>query len=161
MKTLFNMLGPMVNPSSPGNQLVGVFSLDVARLYNYIYQESGIRFAIIHSLDGYDEISLTSPFKVFTNESESILRAEDLGFEPLTQDQIFGGDTVEQASKIFLDIMRGEGTDAQNSEVIANAGFALQIMDQKSELDSCMQKAAESLKSGRALQAFNKLIELS
>ena len=161
MKTFFNMLGPMVNPSSPGNQLVGVFSLDVARLYNYIYQESGIRFAIIHSLDGYDEISLTSPFKVFTNESESILRAEDLGFEPLTQDQIFGGDTVEQASKIFLDIMRGEGTDAQNSAVIANAGFALQIMDQKSELDSCMQKAAESLKSGRALQAFNKLIELS
>jgi anthranilate phosphoribosyltransferase len=161
MKTFFNMLGPMVNPSSPDHQLVGVFSLDVARLYNYIYQESDIRFAIIHSLDGYDEISLTGPFKVFTNESENILSVEDLGFKRLSQDQIFGGDTVEQASKIFMDILNGEGTDAQNNAVIANAGFALQIMDQKSELDSCMLKAAESLKSGSALQVFKKLIELS
>lgn len=161
MKTFFNMLGPMVNPSSPANQLVGVFSLDVARLYNYIYQDSGTQFAIIHSLDGYDEISLTGPFKVFTNESESILSPNDLGFERLTQDQIFGGDTVEQASKIFMDILSGEGTEAQNSAVIANAGFALQIMDQESEMESCMQRAAESLKSGRALQVFKKLIELS
>lgn len=161
MKTFFNMLGPMVNPSSPANQLVGVFSLDVARLYNYIYQESGTQFAVIHSLDGYDEISLTAPFKIFSNESESILSPADLGFKQLSQDQIFGGDTVDEASKIFMDILKGEGTDAQNNTVIANAGFALQIMDQNSELGACMQRASEALKSGKALQVFKKLIELT
>lgn len=161
MKTFFNMLGPMVNPSSPKNQLVGVFSLDVARLYNYIYQESGTRFAIIHSLDGYDEISLTGPFKVFSNDTESILSPGDLGFSQLSQDQIYGGDTVEEAGKIFMDILSGEGTEAQNDAVISNAGFALQVINQGSALDACMEQAAESLKSGKAKEVFKKLIEIS
>jgi len=161
MKTFFNMLGPMVNPSSPANQLVGVFSLDVARLYNYIYQDSGINFAIIHSLDGYDEISLTGPFKVFSNKSEKIFNAADLGFNEISQDQIFGGDTVAQASKIFMDILSGKGTEAQNSAVLANAGFALQVMNAGSDLDTCMAKASDSLLSGEALSAFKKLIELN
>ncbi len=161
MKTFFNMLGPMVNPSSPTNQLVGVFSLDVARLYNYIYQDSGINFAIIHSLDGYDEISLTGPFKVFSNKSEKIFNASDLGFNELSQDQIFGGDTVEQASKIFMEILSGNGTEAQNSAVVANAGFALQIMKPDSDLDACLAKANDALMSGDALAVFKKLIELN
>lgn len=161
MKTFFNMLGPMVNPSSPTNQLVGVFSLDVARLYNYIYQDSEINFAIIHSLDGYDEISLTGPFKVYSNKSEKIFNASDLGFDELSQDQIFGGDTVEQASKIFMDILSGNGTEAQNNTVVANAGFALQIMKSGSDLDACLVKARDALMSGDALAVFKKLIELN
>ena len=161
MKTFFNMLGPMVNPSSPDNQLVGVFSLNVARLYNYIYQDSGINFSIIHSLDGYDEISLTGPFKVFSNKSEKIFNAADLGFNEISQDQIFGGDTVEQASKIFMEILTGKGTEAQNSAVLANAGFALQVMNPDSDLDTCIAKASDALLSGKALSAFKKLIEMN
>lgn len=160
MKTFFNMLGPMVNPSFPKNQLVGVFSLDVARLYNYIYQESGTRFTIIHALDGYDEISLTGPFKIFTDDSEKIIAPGDIGLPELMADQIYGGDSVEEASKIFLDILKGEGTVAQNSVVIANAAFALQTLDPGSDIETCIARANESLVSGKALGTFKKLTEM-
>lgn len=160
MKTFFNMLGPLVNPSFPKNQLVGVFSLDVARLYNYIYQESGSRFTIIHALDGYDEISLTGPFKIFTNDSEKIIAPGDLGLTELKAEQIYGGDSVEEASKIFLDILKGEGTEAQNSVVTANSAFALQTIYPETEIEICIARAKESLVSGKALLAFKKLTEM-
>jgi anthranilate phosphoribosyltransferase len=160
MKTFFNMLGPMVNPSFPKNQLVGVFSLDVARLYNYIYQDSGTNFSIIHSLDGYDEISLTSPFKIYTDKSERTITPEETGMKTLNAGQIYGGETVEEASKIFLDVLKGEATEAQKNVVIANAAFALQTIDANLTIGSAVQKASDSLLSGSAMKVFNKLIDL-
>lgn len=160
MKTFFNMLGPMVNPSSPGNQLVGVFSLDVARLYNYIYQDSDINFTIIHSLDGYDEISLTGPFKAYTDAWERTIQPEETGLRKLAPGDIYGGETVEEASKIFIDILEGNGTVGQNHAVIANAAFALQTMDRKLSIEEAVKKAEDSLRAGKGLGAFKKLIEL-
>lgn len=160
MKTFFNMLGPMVNPSFPSNQLVGVFSLDVARLYNYIYQDSGKHFSIVHALDGYDEISLTGSFKVFSNDSEQIIDPVELGFDTLQPEQIYGGDSVEQASKLFLDILSGKGTEAQENVVIVNSAFAMNAMDPGREIGECIARAKESLNSGAALKAFKNLIEL-
>ncbi|MCF8345810.1 MAG: anthranilate phosphoribosyltransferase [Bacteroidales bacterium] len=160
MKTFFNMLGPMVNPSSPPNQFVGVFSLDVARLYNYIYQDSGINFTIVHALDGYDEISLTGPFKVYNEAGERTFLPEETGLDRLTEDQIYGGETVEQSSKIFLNILEGRGTTAQNQVVIANAAFALQTMDSALPLEVAIGRATDSLLSGGALAAFKRLIEM-
>ena len=160
MKTFFNMLGPMVNPSSPQNQLVGVFSLDVARLYNYIYQDSTTNFTIIHSLDGYDEISLTGPFKAYTDAWERTIQPEETGLSKLEPDQIHGGETVEEASKIFIDILEGAGTVAQNQAVIANAAFALQTMDRNLNMADAVGKAEDSLLSGKGLNTFKKLIEL-
>src|SRR3982751_1411075 len=122
VKTFFNMLGPMVNPAFPTRQLVGVFSLELARQYGYLYQQTNKSFAIIHDLQGYDEISLTGPFKRFTNDGEKILEAEDLGLTEVKADQIKGGATVEESARIFLDILEGRGSAAQNSVVAANAG---------------------------------------
>lgn len=160
MKTFFNMLGPMVNPSRPRNQLAGVFSLDVARLYNYIYQDSGVHFTIIHSLDGYDEISLTGPFKAYTEGGEHTITPEEMYLKRLEPGEISGGETVEEASRIFLDILEGRGTEAQDQVVIANAAFALQIMNSGLTLSDAVAKASEALKSGEAALAFKKLIEL-
>ncbi len=160
MKTFFNMLGPMVNPSSPGNQLVGVFSLDVARLYNYIYQDSGVNFTIIHSLDGYDEISLTSPFKAYTEKWERTISPEEIGFKTLTPDQIYGGETVEEATRIFKNVLEGRGTSAQNNAVIVNAAYALQTMNGSLSIDSAIENARISLESGKARTVFKKLIEI-
>lgn len=160
MKTFFNMLGPMVNPSLPQNQLVGVFSLDVARLYNYIYQDSATNFTIIHSLDGYDEISLTGPFKAYTDAWERTIQPDETGLSKLEPGQIYGGETVEEASKIFMDILEGTGTVAQNHAVIANAAFALQTMDRGLSMADAVAKAEDSLLSGKGHNTFKKLIEL-
>jgi anthranilate phosphoribosyltransferase len=160
MKTFFNMLGPMVNPSSPRNQLVGVFSLDVARLYNYIYQDTDIRFTIIHSLDGYDEISLSSPFKIYKDAGEQIHKPEEIGFNRLMPQEIYGGENVEEVSKIFMDILMGQGTKAQNSVVVANAAFALQTIDPSLELHTAVGKASDALLSGKGYQVFRKLMDM-
>lgn len=160
MKTFFNMLGPMVNPSAPNNQLVGVFSLDVARLYNYIYQDSDVNFTIIHSLDGYDEISLTSSFKAYTNNAERTISPEDIGMKKLRQKDIYGGESVEEASKIFLDVLKGEGTDAQHQAVIANSAFALQTVDGGLSIEEAVQKAQDSLLGGKGYEVFSKLIDM-
>ena len=159
IKTFFNMLGPMVNPSSPQNQMVGVFSLDVARLYHYLYQESGKKFCIIHSIDGYDEISLTGPFRALTRNTERTLTADDLGLSGVKPEAIFGGDTVKEAAGVFLKILKGEGTKAQNDVVLANAAFALYCMDEDKGLKSSLDRARLSLESGAALSAFTKLVE--
>ncbi|HEX3009290.1 MAG TPA: anthranilate phosphoribosyltransferase, partial [Bacteroidales bacterium] len=125
VKTFFNMLGPMVNPCFPKKQMVGVYSLELARLYNYLYQQTDKQFAIIHSLDGYDEVSLTGPFKVITNTMDSILSPGDLGMNILKKEEIGGGNTIPEADDIFVKILEGRGTPAQTQVVIANATLAL------------------------------------
>ena len=159
IKTFFNMLGPMVNPSFPKNQLVGVFSLDVARLYNYLYQESDKQYCIVHSLDGYDEVSLTGGFKVMTRQTERTYVPEDLGMKQLSPAEIYGGSTVEEAASVFLKILEGKGSQAQNNVVVANAALALFCMDESRGLESCIERARKSLDSGSALKAFKNLVE--
>ncbi|HER09734.1 MAG TPA: anthranilate phosphoribosyltransferase [Bacteroides sp.] len=159
IKTFFNLLGPMVNPCFPQNQLVGVYSLDVARLYNYMYQESGKQYCIIHSLDGYDEISLTGGFRAMTAGTERSLYPSDLGLSPVLPADIYGGATVEEAASIFRKILEGTGTRAQNEVVIANAAYALYCMDESRGIEKSLERARESLKSGSAWKAFRQLVE--
>ena len=158
VKTFFNMLGPMVNPSQPKNQLVGVFSLELARLYGYIYQQTEKRYSIIHSMDGYDEISLTGPFKWISNQQESLVSPEDIGLPVVQPQELAGGTTVEEAAKIFWEVINGRGTNAQNQVVIANSGFALHCARPEWTLSQAIDQATESLMQGKALNSFKKLI---
>ena len=151
VKTFFNMLGPMVNPSFPTRQLVGVFSLELARQYGYLYQNTDKNFVILHSLDGYDEVSVTGPFKFFYNGGEKIADPKDLGLPQLTYDDIKGGNTVEESAAIFMNVLQGKGTAAQNSAVIANAGMALYADIRRKELLKAVERAREALESGKAL----------
>lgn len=160
MRTFFNMLGPMVNPATPKYQLVGVFSLEMARIYNYLLQQSDTAFTIIHSLDGYDEISLTNDTKVITNKGESIKTAEELGKRMVSPSDISGGASVEEAAKIFMNILKGEGSWAQNAVVLANAAMALNSTGNYKSYDDAYTAAVESLESGRAKQSLDKLISL-
>ncbi len=157
VRTFFNMLGPMVNPAFPKHQLVGVYNLEMARIYNYLLQETDKNFTIIHSLDGYDEISLTGDTKVITNEGERIMSAESLGKRTVQASDIYGGDTVQEAAKIFTSILNGNGSWAQNSVVLANSAMALQCTGKYANYDECYQLAVDSLESGKALAALNKL----
>ena len=158
VKTFFNMLGPMVNPAFPTRQLVGVFSLELARQYGYLYQQTNKDFVILHSIAGYDEISLTSSFKYFNNAGETLLEPEDLNLPRLSAQNLSGGNTMDESAKIFMDVLEGNGTAAQNAVVIANAGMALFCGDQKNGIQSGLIKAKESLESGKALTAFKKLL---
>lgn len=158
VRTFFNMLGPLVNPAVPAYQLIGVFNLEMARIYNYLLQQTNSTFTIIHSLDGYDEISLTNDTKVITNEGEKILTPEYLGKRTVTALDIFGGNSVEEAAGIFLKILKGEGSWAQNAVVIANAAMALECIGKYKRYEECYALAVESLESGAALNALNKLI---
>ncbi len=159
VKTFFNMLGPMVNPAFPKRQLVGVFSLELARQYGYLYQQTDKDFVILHSLDGYDEVSLTGAFKYFYNGGEVLAEPQDLNLPQLRSAELKGGDTVEAAAKIFMTILEGNGTEAQNSAVIANAGMALFCGHQKEGLVSALAKASQALESRAALVCFKKLLE--
>jgi len=159
-RTFFNMLGPMVNPAKPDYQLVGVYNLEMARIYNYLLQEGGKPFTIIHGLDGYDEISLTNDTKIITNNGEKVLSAEQIGKRMVSPIDIYGGTTVDEAAKIFLRILKGEGTWAQNSVVLANAAMAVNCMGDYKQYDEAYDAACESLESGKAYSAFEKLISL-
>ncbi|MBU3821144.1 anthranilate phosphoribosyltransferase [Flavobacteriaceae bacterium XHP0103] len=160
VKTFFNMLGPMVNPSFPKNQMVGVFNLELLRLYGYLYQETDKNYSIIHALDGYDEISLTGNAKIISNQTETLFIPEDLGISQIKQDAIFGGSTVESSAKIFMDVIQGKGTEAQNNVVCANAGLAIATAKQISHKEG-FEIAKESLRSGKAKESLDTLIELS
>lgn len=160
MRTFFNMLGPMVNPANPSFQLVGVFNLEMARIYNYLLQQTGKAFTIIHSLDGYDEISLTNDTKVITNKGERIMTPEQLGKRIVDPQDIYGGNTVEEAARIFLKIIKGEGSWAQNAVVLANAAMALHCTGKYASYDEAYKAGVESLESGRASDCLNKLVEL-
>lgn len=160
MRTFFNMLGPLANPSQPAYQLVGVYNLEMARVYNYFLQQSGKPFTIIHSLDGYDEISLTADTKVITNQGESIRTPEQLGKRMVAASDISGGQSVEEAAKIFATILKGEGTWAQNAVVLANAAMALQCTGKYKNYEEAYLAAVESLESGKANASLQKLISL-
>lgn len=161
VRTFFNMLGPMVNPARPAYQLVGVYNLEMARIYNYLLQGSGKPFTIIHSLDGYDEISLTNDTKVITQAGERIMTPEQLGKRTVMAADLYGGNTVEEAAKIFMKILKGEGSWAQNAVVLANAAMALDCTGKFSSYEDAYNAATESLESGTALNALNKLISIN
>ncbi|MBI5373766.1 MAG: anthranilate phosphoribosyltransferase [Sphingobacteriales bacterium] len=160
MRTFFNMLGPMANPANPAYQLVGVYSLEMARIYNYLLQPGGKPFTIIHSLDGYDEISLTNDTKVITNEGEKIMTPEQLGKRMVMPQDISGGSSVEESAKIFRTILAGEGTWAQHAVVLANAAMALHCTGKYKNYDAAYHAAVNSLESGAARKALEKLIAL-
>lgn len=158
VRTFFNMLGPMVNPAKPQYQLVGVYNLEMARIYNYLLQQNSGAFTIIHSLDGYDEISLTNDTKVITQNGEKIMTPEALGKRMVSPMDLYGGTTVEEAAKIFKSILAGKGTWAQNAVVLANATMALHSTGQYSDYEAAYQAALESLESGKALKALDNVL---
>jgi anthranilate phosphoribosyltransferase len=159
-RTFFNMLGPMVNPVAPGYQLVGVYNLELARIYNYLLQETGRAFTIVHSLDGYDEISLTGDSKIITAKGEKIYDAVQLGKRMVSPEDIQGGSTVKDAARIFMRILNREGTWAQNAVVLANAAMALENTGGFPDYESAYEAAVDSLESGRALKSFEQLISM-
>jgi anthranilate phosphoribosyltransferase len=158
LKTFFNILGPLVNPSSPQNQLLGTFNLEIARLYNYILQEENTNYGIVHALDGYDEISLTGTFKLFTKNGEQLISPEKIGQTRLKQSDIFGGNSVEEAAKIFKTIIEGNGTEAQNNVVLTNSAFALKIVDENKSFEDAFAEAKDSLFGLKAKNCLNKLV---
>ncbi|MGB5170724.1 MAG: anthranilate phosphoribosyltransferase [Eudoraea sp.] len=160
VKTFFNMLGPMVNPAFPKNQIVGVFNLELARIYGYLYQNTDKNFTILHALDGYDEISLTGSTKTISNNSESILEPSDFGVNKVSFKDIEGGNSIDTSAQIFVNILQGRGTEEQNNVVCANAGIAIATVEGISPLEG-FEKAKESLQSGNALKALRKLQEIS
>lgn len=161
VKTLFNMMGPIINPSFPKNQLVGVYDLDVMDLYHEVFKESGQNYLIVHSLDGYDEISLTGDARFVSNLTEDSLSPADFGFSPVTQEELFGGETVADAAKIFQSVLDVTSTEAQQNVVIANAALGIHCVFPERSLIDCVAEASESMKSGKALEAFRKLMELN
>lgn len=160
VKTFFNILGPMVNPSFPKHQMVGVFSLELARMYSYLYQNTNTNFSILHGLDGFDEISLTDDVKIISNTSEAILKVEDFNLEKINLSQIQGGKTTDEAAKIFHEIISGKGTKAQNDVVCANTAVAISTINKSSYIEN-FAVAKETLESGKALEKLKKLQELS
>lgn len=160
VRTFFNMLGPMVNPSNPKYQLVGVYNLEIARVYNYLLQSGGKKFMIINSLDGYDEISLTSDAKIITSDGEKMMSPHQMGKCIVDPQEIWGGNTVEEAASIFLRILKGEGTSAQNAVVTANAAMALSMTEKYNDYDKAFSAAQESLVSGKANAVLQKLLSI-
>ncbi len=160
VRTFFNMLGPMVNPAQPEYQLVGVYNLEMARIYNYLLQQTGKPFIIIHSLDGYDEISLTGDTKVITQKGEKVLTPEMVGKRMVQPQDIYGGNTVEEAAKIFTTIIKGKGTWAQNAVVFANAAMALHCSGNYDTYNLAYEAAVDSLESGKAYASLQKLVSL-
>lgn len=158
VKTFFNMLGPMVNPAFPKKQMVGVFSLELARLYAYLYQQSDKQFSIVHSLDGYDEISLTGNFKVIGNQTEKVFSPEDLKLNVLHPEEISGGNTVAESAAIFMQVLENVATNPQKQVVLANAALALQTANPELNMQDAIATANESLESGKALKSFRKLV---
>jgi len=161
LKTFFNILGPLVNPSSPQNQLLGTFNLEVARLYNYILQEEESNYGIVHAVDGYDEISLTGPFKLFTKQGEQLITPEELGLKNLKQSDISGGNSVADAANIFKTIIDGKGTEAQNNVVLTNTAFALKIVDSTKSFETAFEEAKESLFGLKAKTCLEKLVKFT
>lgn len=159
--TCFNLLGPLVNPCSPKNTLHGTANQAQLRLYASIHHRLGDNFGIVTSYDGYDEISLTSGFKICTNYFEKVLTPVDLGLSYVEQQDIYGGDTLEQAVRIFDNVLEGTASEAQKNVVIANAACGISIMDKNISMQDSISIARESLDSGRAIQAFKKFVEVN
>lgn len=160
--TCFNLLGPIVNPSKPQCQLLGVATLDQMRLYSNVYRKIGIDYGIVNSIDGYDEISLTGDFKVTTNIYERIFSPQDLGFDIARPEELVAGATEEEAARIFDNVLSNTALPAQKNIVLANAAFGIQVLERgKKSIDECVAIARESIDSGRALKTFHKFVELN
>lgn len=157
-KTFFNLLGPLVNPSSPKNQITGVYNLEIARLYGYIFKNTNKNFSIVYSLDGYDEISLTGSFKLINNFSEFISDCNYFKLQKTMSKDILGGKSIEDSANIFKDILSGKGTNNQVNVVLANSSLAIQTITNK-DIDECIEIAKESIESGKAYSSLKKLIE--
>lgn len=160
--TVFNLLGPLVNPSQPKAQLLGVANLDQMRLYRQVYQKLGIDYGIVNSIDGYDEISLTGDFKVATNNYERVFSPADLGFVPATPEELVGGANEDEAAEIFDAVLENRALPAQKNVVLANAAFGIQVMEKgKKSIEECVEIARESIDSGKALATFRKFAEIN
>lgn len=161
VRTFFNLMGPLVSPVAPHRQCLGVYNLKMARLYNYTYQKTGIDYSIIHSLDGYDELSLTGDMKIIRNSGEKVVRPADLGFAPANAEELFGGDTVQKASEIFDSVLENRCTESQKNVVLANSAVAIQIIKPEISFQDAVSEAREAIESGKALKNFKKFIELN
>ncbi len=160
VKTFFNILGPLVNPAKPKNQLVGVFSLELARMYVYLYQQTTTRFTVVHDLAGYDEVSLTGNVKAISTTHERILTPNYFHANPINAAAIKSGKTIQESAAMFYEILSGNGTAAQNQVVCANAALALTTLRQQ-PIEEAMHTAMESLSSGKALEKLKKLQKIS
>lgn len=159
VRTFFNLLGPLVNPVQPKQQMVGVSNLEIVRLYQYVLQQSDKEFAIVHALEGYDEVSLTGAFKVITPRSEALLRPAQIGQNQQNAKDLAGGSTIETAAKKFSNILEGKGSEAQNQVVCTNAGIAIQRFNPNRTLETCIEEAKEALLSQKAYHNFKGLLE--
>ena len=160
VRTFFNVLGPLISPLRPNYQCLGVYDLKMMRLYNYIYQNLGIHYSIVHTLDGYDEISLTDTCKVTNNNGEYVYEPEDLGFRKISQKDLWGGNTVSDAAKIFMNVLDNNCTETQQNAVVINAAFAIQTLCPEKTIANCKSEAETSLRSGKAKKAFEKFLEI-
>jgi len=161
VRTFFNLLGPLVNPAMPAYQLLGVYNLPLFRLYSYIYQASGTRFCVVHSIDGHDEISLTSQFKVAMPEKEKVYTPEMIGMKRCKPEDLWGGETPEDAAKIFDAVLLNTSSEAQRDTVLVNAAFAIQVICPEKRIEECLYEARESLKSGKAFDVLKKFIDIN
>lgn len=161
VRTFFNLLGPLINPALPAYQLLGVYNLSMQRLYGYAYQKSNIKATVVFSLDGYDEISLTSPFKVVTSQNEKIYTPEELGFKTHSQNSLNGGNTIEEAVVCFDNVLQNKSLPEQKNVVVANAGFAINTICPEKTIENCLEEARLSLESGKALDIFKKFVVLN
>lgn len=161
MKTIFNLLGPLVNPAEPEFSSLGTYNLASARLYHYILQASNTKYGVVHALDGYDEISLTGAAAWYSNKGLKQIAAEAFGLEPLQPEALWGGETAEEAAAIFKNVLENKSTLAQRNAVLANSAIALSIMQEGMSLVDCRLQAEESLDSGKALQALQKCLSVA
>lgn len=160
VKTFFNLLGPMINPGKPTSQIVGVFNQEALELYHNVYRESGTNYYILHSLDGYDEISLTGKFRATSSATDKIFSPSDFGFNTNTMEQITGGNTINEATSLFMNILEGNGSEAQNNTVVINAAFAVCAYYPDKTIEEGIEIARKSLADKSALKAFKKLMEI-
>lgn len=161
VRTFFNMLGPVVNPIKPKRTVLGVFNLKMARMYSYTYQQTDVDYAIVHSLDGYDEISLTGDFKVINRQQELILSPEQVGFKRIQEKELYGGNTPEESAAIFDNVVNNTATDAQKNAVVINSAFAIQTIDPSLSIEECIAKASEAIESGKLKDTFKKFIDFN
>jgi len=159
VKTFFNMLGPLVNPAQPTHQSVGVFNLELSRLYNYILNEAGTKYSIVYALDGYDEVSLTGQSLVIDTHGEKLINPEQFGSSKLSPEDIYGGETIKEAAAILVSVLKNESTQAQKNAVIANSALAIKCFEEGKSLLDCVAAARESIESGKAFDCFEKVIE--
>ncbi|MFT5819418.1 MAG: anthranilate phosphoribosyltransferase [Crocinitomix sp.] len=161
VRTFFNFLGPLVNPAQPAYQLTGVYNLKIARMYRDILMKERKAFSIVHSVDGYDEVSLTAGFKLITKTNEELLYPDQIGQEYVAEEALHGGKDMDSAMALFIDLLGGRGTEVQERVVLTNAAFGIQCFNSEKSFEACFEEASEALRTGKALQKITNLIELS